>query len=655
MTDQEGIPRVDAIFDTISSKPSRHHHREILKSILKEILPEGLFETKSQGERAQEVLRKKFLELVPLVKSSGFDETPTSFSLYCLFPYRSSASKFFYDLVVQWLIPGKRLDIALIYAVDFRIPLIGEDVFTLCEIIIQVHSQEELDAIRHNLPLIETELRLGVNSDYYARRILEIKGASPDVKTSMIQQHVAALVKRMPKAFSKSVFTEMQHILVLCHEDFKAQRSISHLTRMIGGHYLFRKQLLQHVQHSPNKRHVAVKIFKTTVQFPAGPKRMLAVMVGLNFLREKEVFEQRNLLKAIKKYVPSAEAIDQTFFSNRKRSEHITTIYVEIEKSDGKEFTSEEIRNLRTQLPNDLQSHIGQLMLPVFMPRNEEEVMRNILSLSNQIKYLRDIPQVYISFDEQTDRNLFFTIIFVRILQGGEKSIQDLIRGGESFLRYMHDRCKIVGSIRKKYPKEATVFRVKFPKDTFLRGDHSIDLYKARQAVVNELGRILGEFRDFNGGMISKQNELLSEVRTHLAKESARYSEILLENFFYSLAPVIMRTVLEPHAFKSLFQMLLQQQETGIPGGQKCSLKIKYEPDFSYVMMTAPTRTILDEISKSLMKFHQTGSDLVQGYVKTPGHVTMGYIYRCVDVHKQAQFRQAAEAAMQAITGVQPK
>ena len=59
------------------------------------------------------------------------------------------------------------------------------------------------------------------------------------------------------------------------------------------------------------------------------------------------------------------------------------------------------------------------------------------------------------------------------------------------------------------------------------------------QVVVSELSRILGEFRDFNGGMISKQNELLTDVRAHLENKGIRYNEIHLENFFYSLAPVI--------------------------------------------------------------------------------------------------------------------
>ncbi|MEG7679923.1 hypothetical protein U2083_14295, partial [Listeria monocytogenes] len=82
--------------------------------------------------------------------------------------------------------------------------------------------------------------------------------------------------------------------------------------------------------------------------------------------------------------------------------------------------------------------------------------------------------------------------------------------------------------MRKKYPKEATVFRAKVGKEQFLRRDHSINLYEARQAVVLELLRVVGDFRDFNGGIISKQNELVSTVKS-LLEGKFKYHDLLLE------------------------------------------------------------------------------------------------------------------------------
>ncbi|KAF3363205.1 Uncharacterized protein PHSC3_000219 [Chlamydiales bacterium STE3] len=640
---EKDFPVITTLFVDQQDKDSLY--LSAIRRNLKKLLPENFFEQKSQSERAQENLKKRFLGLLPAVKAIICEEAPGNAFFLCLSKCRTNGFDFFFNLIVNWLIPGKRLDVGMVYAIDFRMPEIDDETYTICEVGVHIDKKEELEKIIRDFPIIESDVRLGVSSAYYARRILEVKGLEPDQKTAMVQRHIALLVKRLPKFFDTDVFSEMQHVLVICHDDFKHQRDVRHLSRIISSHYLFRKELLTCIKSLSGKRQVSVKIFKAQVSFPAGQRTVLGVAVGLNFLRDKEVFEQRHLLKAIKHYIPNAEAIEETFFVNRRGSEQIITLYVEIEKNDGREFTVEEITNLKLRLRHDLKNHVARLTLPVFMPRNEEEIMRNILTLSNQIKYLRDIPQVSISFDEQTDRNLFFTIIIVKLAKEGHKSFQEIFKGGGTFLRYIHDRTKNVGYLRKKYPKEATVFRVKFPKDSFLRGDHSIDLYKARQAVVNELNRLFGEFRDFNGGMIAKQNELLTEVRSQLSKKGAKYNEILLENFFYSLAPVIMRTVLEPMAFKSLFEMLLDGLEVGVPFGHRYSMKMKAEPDFFFVMMVAHTRSILDDISKAINKLHSHNSELAQGYIKTPETVCMGYIYRCTDVHKQMQFQKTLESA----------
>lgn len=618
--------------------PSNEMRFFFVKDSLKRILPDTIWEC-SQN------LKNLFSEQLPFVKMLAPLKTPGNISFYCLFKHRTNGFKFFYDLLVQWLIPGKILDPGLVVAADFRIPEFGNNAFTLCEITVAVNRLEELEQIIGTFPSIERDLCLGICSPQHARCILEVKGLSSDQKSAMVQEYITGFLRRIPKIFDSDIFSEMQHVLSICHSDFKAQRTVRHLGRIINAHYLFRKDLLRLVKESPSKRQVLIKVFKNEVSFTSGRKNVLGIVVGLNFLRDKEVFEQNHFLKAINHYLPNAEAVEETFFSNRHGREQIGVFYLEIEKSDGKSFTREEIVLLQDKLPNDLKNHIGTLTLPVFMPRNEEEIMRNILSLGNQLKYLRDIPQVFISFDEQTDRNLSFTVIFVRLLSEPTKPIQELFKGKSSFLKYVHDRIKTVGYLRRKYPKEATVFRVKFPKDVFIRGDHSVDLYRARQAVVNELGRILGEFRDFNGGMIAKQNELLTEVRTHLDNQGAKYNELLLENFFYSLSPVIMRTVLEPHAFKELFQMLLESMDKGIVFGNRCSLRIKSDSEFCFAILSSHTRSVLDDITRAINKLNYQNSELAQGYVRTPETMCLGYIYRCADTYRQMQFQNVLENA----------
>lgn len=636
MLDECCIPAITTAFDNQNDDGVNVVYHNAIRKILQKILPLEFFIIKEADADFLADQREYFHATLPIIKVQMFqEESGTILSFYALYKYRPNAFKFFFEMVIHWLVPGKRLNAFMVYAVDFRMPEISNDLYTLCEVKVQVDNPDELREIEKNLPIVESEMKLGVESNYYARRILEIKGVTPDKKTTMVQEYIASLVKRRPLHFDHDVMNETQHILVICRDDFKDARPARHLSRIICVHYLFRKRLKEAVKLSPGKRHLFLKIFRTKLR--SHNKCTLGIIVGVNFLKEQEIFEKKHLLTAIQNYIPSVQAVEDSFFAIRRGAEHLCTLYIEIEKKTGDKFSDHEIQLLRKELPADLKDRIEHLMHPIFMPRNEEEIMRNILSLSNQIKYVRDIPQVAISFDEQRQTNLFFTVILVRVLKPGAASIQEMFRNAKSVLHYMHERCKPVGYLRKKYVKEANVFRIKIPKEHFLRKDHSIDLFKARQYVIAEMSKVVGEVRDYNGGIISKQNELLGMIRDMLGS-SIKYNELLLESFFYSLLPVAMRSVMDPGALKNLFLMQVESIEKGFFNTEGYSLSLSHDKGYVYVMIKAKNRAIKEELSRSFAKLQIPPADLANTYVKVYETPYIGYIYRCDDPIRQALF-----------------
>lgn len=634
------IPKIEPVFGEQNVDADYGLYSEIIKNTLKRILGsncKSLFHQCAGVETYPKALQDQFQALLPIVTFSNPQPPPSNISFYFLSKYRANAFKFFNDMINYWLVPGKRLNLVLIYAADFRFPEFGDQVYTLCEVMIRVEDQAELNEILRNLQIIETELRLGIEFGHYARKILEYKGIASDEKTAWMQEYIAKIIKRLPDKVDHDILTEMQHVLVTVKEDFKALRDARHLSRIITIHYVLRKSLREEVLSNPEKRFLALKLFRYNIQTRDGYKPVLCVLVGVNFFRDKEVFDKVHLLKAIQNYIPNAKAVENSFFSNRRGSEHLCMLYLEIEKGNHERFTEQEIATLREELPSDLKDRIQHLMYPVFMPRNEEEIIRNILSLSSQIKYFRDIPQVFISFDEQTHANLFFTIILVRVLKPEVLSIQDMFKPAKSFLEYYHDRVQIAGTLRKKYKKEATVFRVKLSKDPYIRRDHTIDLNKARHAVARELSRVVGEFRDFNGGMITKQNELFFEF-SELLRNDVKYNDLLVENFFYSLSPVIMRSVLEPEDLKTLFIMLLDALEERVGNGQKHLIKALCNKECAFVLIKTEDTKLKEEIAKRVSKLQIHSSLLANAYVSIYDYVYVGYIYRTSDQAKQQQF-----------------
>lgn len=551
------FPKISPVFENSSEHPIELVYDGPIRAALKQVCPADFF---YDAEIAEEWIQEFHAQL-PLVKWTewgGFDEGRLSAILLCR--HRPKVGKFFYDIISRWLLPGKDLNVALFFFSDFRMPEFGDELYTVAKMVICVEEPSDLEMIRSGLPIIETEIKIGVHSAYHANRILEIKGLSPDEKTSLIQERISALVQRRPKEFDYDIFSEMQHFLVMCREEFKAMREYEHMSRIVYVFYLFQKKLRQCVEEAPSKRHLILKLLKARLHLPLGIKKVLGVFVGLNLLKENEVFEERHLVKAIQSHIPGVRAIEDSYFVSENKEDRISTLYLEVEKEGNADFSLDEISKLRRALPEDLKGSVEQLVRPVFMPRNEEEVMRNIVTLSQQLRYSRDIPQVIISFDEQTDKDLSFTIILVRVLQSGTRSIQELFSQADSHLEFIPDRIKRVGLLRKKYPKEATVFRVKLPNSAFLRSDHSVDLYKARLEVVTELQRVIGEVRDFNGGMISKQIEVFLRLKNSLG-ELGRQNEFLLENFFHSIFPIELRSVIDAVPLKTLFTLLLDVVE----------------------------------------------------------------------------------------------
>jgi len=640
------FPRIVASFGSPNSHSRYEVYNEATLCCLKKVLPEGFFNVKEEDVEAIADLTEQFQAMLPIVKTIPSDHVNEHISFFMLCRYRPNAFKFFFEMISRWLVPGKRLDVLMIYAVDFRFLDVGEDVFTMCEVMVNVTESADLPELHCNLPIIEMEARIGVESAYHARRILEIKGMTADEKTAMIQDYVSYLVRRSPKKFDRDLFTEMHHMLVICPEEFKQERTSRHLSRIIGTHYVFRKELLHAVKAIPERRHLRLRLFPVSIMKENESQSVLSVLVGVNFLKDKEVFEEQHLLTAIQNYLPSVKPVKDSFYANKRGTEEICTVYLEIKKIDGDVFTAAEIKLLRQELIVDLKDRIGYLMHPVFMPRNEEEIMRNVLALSNQIKYIRDLPQVFISFDEQTQSHLFFNLILVRVSVPGSLTVQDLLTKANASFEYIHDRCKMLGMLRNKYTKEASVFRVKISNKNFLRVDHSIDLYKARQHVVDELTLAIGEVRDYNGGMISKQHELLCSIRKLLSEEGVKYNDLLLENFFYSLTPVIMRTVLDPKALKVLFDMLLESIESGFFSGEEYSICMHSDANFVYVMLTANDLSVKDELSKTLNKLPRQSAGLATSFVQVHNIPFLGYIYRCDDQHAQNLFMRTVQLTL---------
>lgn len=111
-------------------------------------------------------------------------------------------------MVSRCLLPQKQVKVELFFASDVRLPHVLDDLLSVAEIVIYLKSAQDVEEARRNLKAIETEIRLGIVSEYQARRILEFKGLDIYGKTAMIQEKIGSLIY---KDFDQGIFAQMQH------------------------------------------------------------------------------------------------------------------------------------------------------------------------------------------------------------------------------------------------------------------------------------------------------------------------------------------------------------------------------------------------------------------------------------------------------------
>lgn len=630
----EQFPRFIAPFDAVPNESPNPFYVSAINSIMSHILPPYFFQ--------QENALARFHEKLPIITWTQLGKPPFDLSFYLCCLFRPNAFRFVYEMVSRWLIPGRRMNALLQFAVDFLIPDFGHQMYIGGEVKIRIETEQELKILQQNLPVIETELRLGIESAYQANRILEIKGLSADEKTGLIQENITSLVKRRPQDFDFDILTDMQHFLVLFKEEFKAARCYKHMSRIICIHYLFQKALRFCYESFPDRRYISVKLLHEKLY---GRQRVLGIIIGLSYLRENELFDERHIITAIQLLIPDAQAVKNSFFAYENRGEITRTYYLEVTKPKDDFFTLEQMRLLKRELPEVLKNRIEQRLNPIFMPTNEEEVMRGILTLSNQLKLVRDIPHVIISFNQQTEEALEFLVILLRVNKEGMLSIEKHFEAKPTYLEFLLERCKIVGILRKKYQKEATVFKLCIRKTPFLRQDHSLDLYKARQDVAAELTRVIGEYRDYNGGTISKESELMRNLRALLGKK-AEENTFLLDNFFYSIIPPMMRSTLEPEPLKKLFLMILEAKQIGMEEAQPCLFQIQEDQKYFYMLIVAHNPSFKDSVIKAVEELGISSLQLSHCFVNTGALVCMGFIYRVNGSKDANRLRFAVEEEM---------
>lgn len=548
---------------------------------------------------------------------------------------------FFQEMIKRWLIPHSETTIVSFQHMLFYFDHYLKAPFFIAEAKILVRDKKEHDLIKMNLPLLKNEIIGAVNSGNFAKSILESKGLPVDRKLLLVRDSLLRLMQRFPDDFDEQILHRFAYAQAYTSDEFKKWRSFPHLTRIIASMYLIRNDLERELRMLPERRHIKIRFAQTKLTFSFGKKPVLGIIIGLNFFHKFEFFEEKHILLSVQKFFPEMRLVSKSFYAFCPDQSPICTIYVELEKEDGSRFFPGEIRTLRSHLVDEFSKRIEHLVPSLFMVRNEEEVMRNILLLSQEIKTAQDLPQMMISFDQHSQEDLIFTVVLVRIKNRESSPVQDLLSGVDPKIRFIPDRVQNVRFLNKSHPIEANVFRLQIRKlSDFLRMDFSVNLYLARQEVVTFLNRELGEIRDYNGGMILKQGELLGQFK-RLFQDLSERNQDFLENFFYALSPIETQATIPLSYLSFFFDLFLHLSEKEFPKKNGCDVEIKYSEGGAFAALRGKDSSYRSLIEDCLKEVDIYGRSLVSASLFFEGSFYLGYHLAAHDSETREIFKKA--------------
>lgn len=389
---------------------------------------------------------------------------------------------------------------------------------------------------------------------------------TPIVKTSTQHQHIepflqtlAFLIYKYPH-LQKALLAELERFLILSTEKFREVRSIKSLLRMVSTYYFLRKEVLREMRIFPEKQHLFARLFSSQLSFPFGKKSVLGLAIVAHLPNRYDFFDEHHISLAIQELSLALHLVPGSFYFSQTSQDQLRFFYTEIEKEDGSKVTLEEYKILKTQIAQRLKKKIEKLSPSIFMRRNTEEVMKNILVLSQQLHSSADIPQVMISLERQTLQDLFFTVILVRPLKKKDPPLRQCFENLNTDIGFLHESEQIIGYLKDGSSKEIHIFQLQLPRALFLRSDSSTNFYVARKKVVSILNEALGEIRDYNGGMLLKQGEVLSQLKEIFPSSASE----LIEDIFYSITPIEMQLILPIEVLESFIQAALEISEKEI-------------------------------------------------------------------------------------------
>ncbi|QVL57379.1 MAG: peptide ABC transporter substrate-binding protein [Simkaniaceae bacterium] len=399
-----------------------------------------------------------------------------------------------------------------------------------------------------------------------------------------VRKELYCLYHEQEEGFDESLQRDLDFWLLTFRKEFFTRRYPEYIAKIIVHSNELIRTLEWQISINSKKRHLTLVVTPSLMISPFSSKAIIGCLLGIQLDSSSEMISRNEVQEALDACSMGFELLD-SFYKHNPYSSSIHIFYFEMGYQENDAINSINLSLFEKMFLKQIETRIQVLVPPLFMQRNEEEVMRNLLILRRETSSIQDIPQVIIFYDNHTHQEITFTILLVRVKKSVDSSVLDLLRLSKENEEYIEGQVYFLGNFSEESIIDGNVFQIRLKNiSRFQRKNSSIDYNLSRKKITEYLQISLGEVRDYNGGMFLKQDERLKELKESFPEATNNYPEIL-ENFFYSIWPIEKQATLPLELFSAFFKLFhtlfIEDQVDFLIEG--CDLKLiialKYEDE----------------------------------------------------------------------------
>ncbi len=384
--------------------------------------------------------------------------------------------------------------------------------------------------------------------------------------------------KRFPpfvlaNTYKEAVIEEISHLCAKPAEelDTPLQRAFDFWCLTFGTEFLTRRypgyiakiviesnELIQKldwdISTNPDSRASAVKAIPFTIISTFSSKNSIGCVFGLQLETDCERMTRKEIKDAIEACGMGFELLD-AFYKHHLDKSSADLFYFEIGCQEDEVECPTDLSLFEKTFLQKIETRIQVVVPTLFMQRNREEIVKNLLVLGREICFIEDIPQVMILYDHHTHQDIMFTIVLARVKKRGDLPVLDLLKVNKEDEHAIQEQTCSLRNLSKEHTIEGNIFQIQLKNlSRFQKKNSSIDYNLARKHIVQCLQLSLGEIRDYNGGLFSERDKKLEELKKGFPKLAAS----CLKSFFYSMQPLEQQIAL-PIELLALFFNLFQR------------------------------------------------------------------------------------------------